>query len=68
MKQKKDLIEYTKEVWQPYYEEPLSDSDSTEIISNMTAFMSLIAKWDKAQKANSHLSIIPLNNLESDNG
>jgi hypothetical protein len=68
MKQKKNLIEYTKEVWQPYYGEPLSESDSTEIISNMTAFMSLMAKWDKAKKANSHLSIVPSNNKESDNG
>ncbi|MFH0702697.1 MAG: hypothetical protein V2B14_04065 [bacterium] len=51
MKQhKQKLINYTKEVWQPYYKEELSDNDTVEIIDNMTAFINLLIKWDKAEK------------------
>lgn len=51
MKQhKQELITYTKEVWQPYYKEELSENDAVEIIDNMTAFMNLLIKWKKAKK------------------
>lgn len=47
---KQDFVNYTKEVWQPYYEEELSENDAVEIIDNMTTFMNLLIKWDKAEK------------------
>lgn len=51
MKQyKQEFISYTKQVWQPYYKEELSEYDAVEIIDNMTAFMNLLIKWDKAEK------------------
>lgn len=49
-KDKQEFIEYTKEVWQPYYSEELSNNDAVEIIDNMTAFMNLLFKWDRAEK------------------
>lgn len=49
-KDKQELINYTKEVWQPYYEDELSENDAVEIIDNMTAFMNLLIKWKKAKK------------------
>lgn len=49
-KDKQDFINYTKEVWQPYYDEELSENDAVEIIDNMTAFINLLIKWDKAEK------------------
>jgi len=49
-KDKQEFINYTKEVWQPYYDEELSENDAVEIIDNMTAFINLLIKWDKAEK------------------
>ena len=49
-KDKQEFIEYTKEVWQPYYEEELSDNDAVEIIDNMTAFLNLLIEWDREEK------------------
>jgi hypothetical protein len=37
------LIEETKEVWQPYYEETLTDEDAREIIENMIGFLHFVA-------------------------
>lgn len=53
MKDKQKFINYTKEVWQPYYQEELTDSDAVEITENMTAFMNLLIEWDKAEKKKS---------------
>ena len=47
---KQELINYTKTVWQPYYEEELSENDAVEIIDNMTAFMNLLIKWKRAKR------------------
>ena len=49
-KDKQKFIAYTKEIWQPYYSEELSDIEAVEIIDNMTAFMNLLIKWDRAEK------------------
>lgn len=49
-KDKQELINYTKEVWQPYYPDELSENDAVEIIDNMTAFLKLLIKWKKAKK------------------
>lgn len=49
-KDKQDLITYTKEVWQPYYQEELTENDAVEIIDNMTDFMNLLIKWKRAKK------------------
>ncbi len=34
-----ELIEETKEVWQPYYANELSDEEACEIIENMSMFV-----------------------------
>ncbi len=47
---KENFIDYTKKVWQPYYEETLSEDDAIEINENMTAVMNLLIKWNKAEK------------------
>jgi glutaredoxin-related protein len=49
MSKKKDFIEFTKETWQPYYEEFLTDKDAVEIHSNMTNFMRLLESWARAE-------------------
>ncbi len=54
---KQEFAEYTKDVWQPYYEEPLSDSDAGEITNNMVDFMNLLTRWDKEdQEAKNNLA------------
>lgn len=57
-KDKQELITYTKEVWQPYYQEELTESDTIEIIGNMTAFMNLLIKWDRAEKEKQSCKIL----------
>lgn len=47
---KQEFAEYTKDVWQPYYEEPLSDLDADEITNNMVDFMNLLTRWDKEDR------------------
>ena len=42
------LIEETKEVWQPYYEETLTDEDAREIIENMLGFLHFVADYGDA--------------------
>ena len=49
-KDKQEFIDYTKQVWQPYYKEELSDSDAVEIIDNMTAYMNLLIKWKRTRE------------------
>lgn len=48
-KDNQEFINYTKQVWQPYYRKELSESDAVEIIDNMTAFIKLLIEWDKKQ-------------------
>lgn len=44
------LIAETKQVWQPYYSDSLSDEDAREIIENMMSFMRLVSKIGGQQK------------------
>lgn len=54
---KQEFVEYTKDVWQPYYEEPLSDLDADEITNNMVNFINLLTHWDKEdQEAKNNLA------------
>ena len=39
-----ELISATREVWQPYYPQTLTDEDVREIIENMVGFMGLLSK------------------------
>ncbi len=48
--ERKNFIEWTKQEFQPYYEEELTDLDTEEIINNFTGFMSLLMEWDKKQR------------------
>lgn len=63
-KGKQKFIEYTKDVWQPYYGEELSDNEAVEIIDNMTAFMNLLIKWDRAEKQKQSCKISVIDNKE----
>lgn len=47
---RKSFIEKTKQEFQPYYEEELTDFEAEEIINNFTGFMNLLIKWDKKQQ------------------
>lgn len=59
---KQEFISYTKQVWQPYYQEELSDNDAVEIIDNMTAFLNLLIKWDRTEKEKQSCKISILDN------
>lgn len=39
-----ELIAETKQVWQPYYADRLTDEDAREIIENMMNFLRLLSK------------------------
>jgi hypothetical protein len=39
------FIERTQQVWQPYYQVPLTREDSQEIASNITALFHLFSDW-----------------------
>ena len=47
---KQKFVKYTKDIWQPYYEEELTDLDAVEITNNMIDFMNLLIQWDKEAK------------------
>ena len=55
MARKKELLEYTKDVWQPYYAEELSERNLIEISNNVIAALNLLIRWERA--ANKDLSI-----------
>lgn len=38
----KELRDYTREVWQPYCDKPLTEQDCDEIKDNMTEFINLL--------------------------
>lgn len=67
---KQDYINYTREVWQPYYQEELTDNDAVEIIDNMTAFMNLLIRWNKAEreKESCKISVIDKKKGGQENG
>lgn len=37
--------ESIRDVWQPYYSQPLSDSDVVEIKSNVSHLLAYLSKW-----------------------
>jgi hypothetical protein len=43
------LVAETKQVWQPYYAEPLTDEDAREIIENVIEFMQLLSTLEKGR-------------------
>ena len=50
---KKELLDKTIAVWQPYSKEPLTLEDSREIVHNTVGFFTLLMKWEKeAQSKN----------------
>jgi len=38
------LLNKTIEVWQPYYEEPLTREDAREIIENLCGFLTILTE------------------------
>jgi len=42
-----ELMHETREVWQPYYPEPLSDEDCCEIVENMATFARLLLHMER---------------------
>ena len=47
-----DLIERTREVWQPRIGRDLSRDEATQIAANVTGFFSILAKWSRADMPN----------------
>lgn len=43
-------IDLTREHWQPYYREPLTDDDCCEIISNVSAASAILCEWRDARR------------------
>lgn len=44
-----DLIERTREVWQPRVEHDLSRDEAEQIAANVTGFFSILAEWSRAE-------------------
>jgi len=42
------LIKATLEIWQPRYEEELTQEEGKEIMVNMTSFFDVLVEWDHA--------------------
>lgn len=54
---KKEFVKYTIDVWQPYYEDALTEQDAVDIANNMSDFMNLLIRWDnEAQEAKNNLA------------
>jgi len=54
---KQEFVKYTLDVWQPYYENALTNQDVAEITNNMVNFMDLLINWDKeAREAKNNLA------------
>ena len=47
------IVQGTLEAWQPYYEQPLTEQDGEEILSNWSAYVSLISDWAKTLECGS---------------
>lgn len=66
---KEEFVKYTKDVWQPYYEKPLSDFDAGEITNNMVDFMNLLIRWDKEDReAKNNLAKLSVVDNEKERG
>ena len=46
---KHDLIQRTREVWQPRIGRDLSGEDSRQIVENVTGFFSVLAEWSRVE-------------------
>jgi hypothetical protein len=55
-----DLISIQRKIWQPFYEETLTDNDVAEIHNNIIQLGELAFRWNKNSKQNSN------NVIESD--
>jgi len=49
----KEFIQETIKVWQPHYEESLTEVDAEEIINTTVTFFNTLARWQKKKKQNS---------------
>ena len=49
MESKKQFLEQTKQFWQPYSKEELSDEDARQIIENMTGFFKVLKEWKEKE-------------------
>lgn len=47
------IIPSTIDFWQPYSEQPLSEADAQEIITNVSQFIDLLHRWDLDLKSGS---------------
>ena len=45
-----NLIDRTREVWQPRFGGDLSREDSRQIAENMTGFFAILAEWSRAER------------------
>jgi hypothetical protein len=46
---KDDLIQRTRDVWQPRLGRDLSREDARQIAANITGFFSVLAEWSRAE-------------------
>ncbi|WP_066819032.1 hypothetical protein [Sphingomonas mali] len=53
------LLDETKQVWQPYYEAPLSDEDARQIIENMVGFARFLARERQVKPHTRRISSSP---------
>lgn len=45
------LLDYTLEVFQPHSAQRLTRADAGEIVQDVSAFLSLLAEWDREARA-----------------
>ena len=44
------FLDDTLKVWQPYYDQELSQQDAEEIVANWGAFINVVAEWRENQQ------------------
>ena len=49
-----DLISIQRKIWQPFYEETLTNTDVTEIHNNIIQLGALAFRWNKTSNQNSN--------------
>ena len=55
-----DIIERTREVWQPRLGRDLSRDEAQQIAADMSGFFSILAEWDRSERP------VPANNWPGD--
>jgi hypothetical protein len=45
-----NLIDRTRQVWQPRLGHDLNREDARQIVANMTGFFSVLAEWSRAER------------------